>query len=61
MVGWGHPTINSRKTGSKVINYDLEYLKTIDGVFEYQGYRAAWFKDNAGNIIELGQVPPDRS
>ncbi len=50
-----------RRRGVTFEDYDLEYLKTVNGVFEYQGYRAAWFKDNAGNIIEIGQVPSNPS
>lgn len=50
-----------RRRGVTFEEYDLEYLKTVNGIFEYQGYRAAWFKDNAGNIIEVGQVPPNPS
>jgi hypothetical protein len=50
-----------RSRGVTFEEYDLDYLKTVDGVFEYQGFRAAWFKDNAGNIVEVGQVPPNPS
>ncbi|HEX5631183.1 MAG TPA: VOC family protein [Acidimicrobiia bacterium] len=50
-----------RRRGVTFEDYDLEYLKTVNGVFEYQGYRAAWFKDNAGNIIEMAQVPSNPS
>jgi hypothetical protein len=50
-----------RHRGVTFEEYDLEYLKTVDGVFEYEGYRAAWFKDNAGNIVEVSQVPLDAS
>ena len=50
-----------RRRGVTFEDYDLEYLKTVNGVFEYEGFRAAWFKDNAGNIIEVGQVPPNPS
>jgi catechol 2,3-dioxygenase-like lactoylglutathione lyase family enzyme len=30
---------------------------TINGLFEYQGYLGAWFRDSEGNTIELSQVP----
>ncbi len=50
-----------RRRGVTFEDYDLEYLKTVNGVFEYQGYRAAWFKDNAGNIIEMAQIPSNPS
>ena len=39
-------------------DYDLPGFKTVNGLFEYGGYRAAWFKDSEGNIVEIGQVPP---
>lgn len=50
-----------RRRGVTFEEYDLEYLKTVNGIFEYQGYRAAWFKDNAGNTVEIGQIPPNPS
>ena len=46
-----------RSRGATFEDYDLPYLKTTDGVFDYEGFRAAWFKDNAGNIVEVHQVP----
>ena len=38
-------------------DYDLPGFKTVDGLFESDGYRAAWFKDSEGNIVEIGEVP----
>ncbi|HLA67233.1 MAG TPA: VOC family protein [Acidimicrobiia bacterium] len=40
-------------------DYDLPGFKTVDGLFEYGGYRAAWFKDSEGNIVEIAQVPSE--
>ncbi|MEU9130343.1 VOC family protein [Kitasatospora sp. NPDC048540] len=37
--------------------YDLPGLKTVDGVAEADGMRAAWFKDSEGNILCVNQVP----
>jgi catechol 2,3-dioxygenase-like lactoylglutathione lyase family enzyme len=36
--------------------YDLPGYKTVDGVWELDGERAAWFKDSEGNVIALGEV-----
>lgn len=35
--------------------YDLPGLKTVDGVVEDEGMRAAWFKDSEGNILCLNE------
>ena len=35
--------------------YDLPGLKTISGVADMDGYKAAWFKDSEGNILAIGQ------
>ena len=50
-----------RRRGVTFEDYDLEAFKTVNGVFEYEGFRVGWFKDNAGNIVEVGQVPPNPS
>jgi hypothetical protein len=49
--------VGLRARGVEFEEYDLPGIKTIEGVFEFAGYRAAWFKDDAGNIIEVHQVP----
>ena len=36
--------------------YDLPEFKTVDGLLAAGPYRAAWFKDIDGNIIELSEV-----
>ncbi|MER8187635.1 VOC family protein [Kitasatospora sp. NPDC094015] len=36
--------------------YDLPGLKTLDGVAESDGMRAAWFKDTEGNILCVHEV-----
>jgi catechol 2,3-dioxygenase-like lactoylglutathione lyase family enzyme len=45
--------------GSGVVfeEYDLPDFTTTDGVFTWGPYRAAWFKDVDGNVIELSEVP----
>lgn len=35
--------------------YDFPGLKTVNGVAEGDGVRAAWFKDSEGNILCLAQ------
>lgn len=33
--------------------YDFPSLKTVDGVAEIEGERAAWFKDSEGNLLSI--------
>ncbi|PBC75920.1 putative enzyme related to lactoylglutathione lyase [Streptomyces sp. TLI_235] len=40
-----------RDRGVAFEDYDLPGLKTVDGVAEASGMRAAWFKDSEGNIL----------
>jgi catechol 2,3-dioxygenase-like lactoylglutathione lyase family enzyme len=37
--------------------YDLPNFKTENGLFAMGGYKAAWFKDSEGNIVEIAEVP----
>jgi catechol 2,3-dioxygenase-like lactoylglutathione lyase family enzyme len=37
--------------------YDLPDFKTENGLFAVHGYKAAWFKDSEGNIVEIAEVP----
>jgi hypothetical protein len=37
-------------------DYDLPDFKTVDGLFAMGPYKAAWFKDADGNIVELSEV-----
>ena len=39
-------------------DYDSEDFRTHNGLFEMGPYKAAWFKDGDGNIIELSEVAP---
>ena len=34
-------------------------LMTVDGLFEFEGYKAAWFRDSEGNTLELSEVPAE--
>jgi len=39
-------------------DYDIPELglKTVDGIADFQGSRAAWFKDSEGNIINVATM-----
>lgn len=44
-----------RSKGVTFNDYDLPGLKTVDGIFDMDGERTAWFDDSEGNIISIGQ------
>ena len=44
-----------RDAGVTFEEYDFPDLKTVDGIADIQGERAAWFKDPDGNILAIGQ------
>lgn len=46
-----------RARGVVFEEYDLPEFKTDNGLFAMGGYKAAWFKDADGNIIELSEMP----
>jgi predicted enzyme related to lactoylglutathione lyase len=35
--------------------YDFPGLKTVNGIADMGGFKAAWFKDSEGNILGIGQ------
>jgi catechol 2,3-dioxygenase-like lactoylglutathione lyase family enzyme len=41
--------------GVSMEEYDLPGVKTVNGIIEMDGQRAAWFKDPDGNIIAIEQ------
>ncbi len=43
-------------TDFKVYAADLPDFKTVDGLLAMGPYKAAWFRDADGNIIELSEV-----
>ncbi|WP_371503310.1 VOC family protein [Kitasatospora sp. NBC_00374] len=45
-----------RSRGVVFEEYDLPGLKTVDGVAEADGMRAAWFKDSEGNVLCVNQL-----
>ena len=44
-----------RGKGVTFEEYDYPELKTVDGIADLDGEKAAWFKDPSGNILSLGQ------
>lgn len=44
-----------RQRGVEFEEYDTPGMKTVDGIFEGGGAKAAWFKDTEGNILALIQ------
>lgn len=62
VAGWTVKEIESlmaelRGRGVVFNEYDFGEIKTVDGLMSMGGYKAAWFTDSEGNIIELSQVP----
>jgi catechol 2,3-dioxygenase-like lactoylglutathione lyase family enzyme len=47
-----------RARGLKFEEYDSPGLKTVDGIAEIAGTKAAWFKDSEGNLIAVGLPVP---
>jgi hypothetical protein len=45
-----------RSRGIVFEEYDLPGLKTINGIADMDGERAAWFKDSEGNILSISHV-----
>lgn len=44
-----------RSRGIAFEDYDLPGLKTENGIAEWDGMKAAWFKDTEGNILNIEQ------
>jgi hypothetical protein len=44
-----------RAKGVTFEDYDVPEigLKTVDGIAEFEGTKAAWFKDSEGNIVNI--------
>ena len=47
-----------RAKGVAFEDYDLPEigLKTVDGVAEFEGSKAAWFKDSEDNIVNIASM-----
>ncbi len=46
-----------RAKGVAFEEYDMPGLKTVDGIADAGGTKAAWFKDTEGNILSIGSLP----
>jgi catechol 2,3-dioxygenase-like lactoylglutathione lyase family enzyme len=46
-----------RSRGVTFEDYDFGEMKTVDGLLSMDGYKAAWFADSEGNILELTEAP----
>jgi catechol 2,3-dioxygenase-like lactoylglutathione lyase family enzyme len=46
-----------RAKGVVFEDYDMPGLKTVEGIAEFEGVRAAWFKDSEGNVLALNEMP----
>ena len=48
-----------RGRGVTFEDYDFGEMKTVDGLLSVEGYKAAWFRDSEGNVLELTETPTD--
>jgi catechol 2,3-dioxygenase-like lactoylglutathione lyase family enzyme len=46
---------NLQRVGVKFEEYDFPGLKTVNGIADMGGIRAAWFKDPEGNLFGIAQ------
>jgi len=56
VTGIGGLMAAMRDRGVVFEDYDLPDFTTVDGLFTWGPYSAAWFKDADGNIIEISEV-----
>ena len=45
-----------KKRGVEILEYDTKSLKTVNGVADMGGAKAAWFKDSEGNILGVVEM-----
>lgn len=45
-----------RRQGVVFEDYDLPDFKTVDGLLAMGPFKAAWFRDGDGNIVELSEI-----
>ncbi len=62
IAGWNVDDLDKeiaelRSRGVTFEDYDMPTLKTVDGVAEMDGMKAAWFKDSEDNILNVGEMP----
>ena len=63
-LGWDVDDIEAavaalRENGVVFEEYDLPGLKTVNGIAEIAGEKAAWFKDSEGNLLAIGEIQRD--
>jgi len=46
-----------RSRGVEFLEYDMGEMGKTNGLLDVGGYKAGWFKDSGGNIVELSQPP----
>lgn len=61
IAGWAVKDIdavmaNLRERGVTFEDYDFGEMKTVNGLVDFGGAKAAWFKDSEGNTYELTEV-----
>ena len=61
IAGWAVKDIEAvmadlRGRGVTFEDYDFGEAKTVDGLIDFGGAKAAWFKDSEGNTFELTEV-----
>jgi catechol 2,3-dioxygenase-like lactoylglutathione lyase family enzyme len=62
VMGWLVSDINAemeqlKSAGVTFEEYDIPGVKTVGGVAELEGEKAAWFKDSEGNILAIFESP----
>ena len=45
-----------RARGIAFEDYDLPFMKTVDGIADFGQDQVAWFKDSEGNLLAIAQV-----
>jgi len=51
------PMDDLRARGVSCEEYDFGEMKTVNGLLSIDGYKAAWFTDSEGNVLELTEAP----
>ena len=60
-AGWNVDDVDAvvtelRARGVEFQEYDFPGLKTVNGIADIDGERAAWFVDSEGNILSISQL-----
>lgn len=52
-----HATVNAlRARGILLEEYDLPFMKTVNGIADFGQDQVAWFKDSEGNLLAIAQL-----